>query len=230
MDGAIWPGLLIQSNPIQSNPNAGVGGLVDGAIWPGLLSNPVQIESNPIQTQGLVGWWMVRSGLDEPTDEWQAPRVSPYRLAAHLVSAFTIFATLLNCVDYDGLEVSLFTHTHTRAHTHTNTHTHSHTHTHTYTQIHTHIHTHTYTHIHTHTYTHAHTRTHMHIRTHSNPVPAVRKMGLATTHATTMTRRVALPFAALVAVTATSGAFVAGSAHIAHITYLKRVGQECTCL
>jgi hypothetical protein len=64
VDGAIWPGLLIQSNPIQSNPNAGVGGLVDGAIWPGLLSNPVQIESNPIQTQGLVGWWMVRSGLD----------------------------------------------------------------------------------------------------------------------------------------------------------------------
>ncbi|KAF5843190.1 cytochrome oxidase assembly protein-domain-containing protein, partial [Dunaliella salina] len=45
-------------------------------------------------TQGLVGWWMVRSGLDEPTEEWQAPRVSPYRLAAHLVSAFTIFATL----------------------------------------------------------------------------------------------------------------------------------------
>jgi len=37
---------------------------------------------------------MVRSGLDEPQEEWQAPRVSPYRLAAHLVSAFTIFATL----------------------------------------------------------------------------------------------------------------------------------------
>ncbi|KAG2494105.1 hypothetical protein HYH03_007744 [Edaphochlamys debaryana] len=45
-------------------------------------------------TQGLVGWWMVRSGLEEPEHEWAAPRVSPYRLAAHLVSAFAIYATL----------------------------------------------------------------------------------------------------------------------------------------
>jgi len=62
--------------------------------------------------QGLVGWWMVRSGLREPAlavadaDDpsvvaggsggcQQVPRVSPYRLAAHLTSAFAIYATLV---------------------------------------------------------------------------------------------------------------------------------------
>ena len=45
--------------------------------------------------QGLVGWWMVRSGLEEPTHDWETPRVSPVRLAAHLSSAFAIFLALL---------------------------------------------------------------------------------------------------------------------------------------
>jgi cytochrome c oxidase assembly protein subunit 15 len=70
--------------------------------------------------QGLVGWWMVRSGLKEPQPAVvvvegeggqasaastavvergggceQVPRVSPYRLAAHLTSAFAIYATLV---------------------------------------------------------------------------------------------------------------------------------------
>ena len=45
--------------------------------------------------QGLVGWWMVRSGLEEPAEAWETPRVSPVRLAAHLTSAFAIFLTLL---------------------------------------------------------------------------------------------------------------------------------------
>ncbi|KDD76909.1 cytochrome oxidase assembly protein [Helicosporidium sp. ATCC 50920] len=47
--------------------------------------------------QGFVGWWMVRSGLKEPpADSRREPRVSPYRLAAHLVSAFAIFGGLLH--------------------------------------------------------------------------------------------------------------------------------------
>ncbi|KAA6429600.1 MAG: cytochrome c oxidase assembly COX15-like, partial [Trebouxia sp. A1-2] len=46
-------------------------------------------------TQGLVGWWMVKSGLQEPKSEWDTPRVSPYRLAAHLTSAFVIYSGLL---------------------------------------------------------------------------------------------------------------------------------------
>ncbi|XP_054821302.1 cytochrome c oxidase assembly protein COX15-like [Prosopis cineraria] len=44
--------------------------------------------------QGLIGWWMVRSGLEEPASEYSQPRVSPYRLAAHLTSAFAIYCGL----------------------------------------------------------------------------------------------------------------------------------------
>ncbi|TXG66973.1 hypothetical protein EZV62_008248 [Acer yangbiense] len=36
--------------------------------------------------QGFIGWWMVKSGSE--------PRVSPYRLAAHLTSAFVIYSGL----------------------------------------------------------------------------------------------------------------------------------------
>ncbi|CAL5392385.1 unnamed protein product [Camellia sinensis] len=44
--------------------------------------------------QGLIGWWMVKSGLEEPPSEYTQPRVSPYRLAAHLTSAFVIYCGL----------------------------------------------------------------------------------------------------------------------------------------
>ncbi|XP_057803722.1 cytochrome c oxidase assembly protein COX15 [Salvia miltiorrhiza] len=44
--------------------------------------------------QGLIGWWMVKSGLEEPASEYTEPRVSPYRLAAHLTSAFAIYTGL----------------------------------------------------------------------------------------------------------------------------------------
>ncbi|CAG9462943.1 unnamed protein product [Pedinophyceae sp. YPF-701] len=44
--------------------------------------------------QGLIGWWMVKSGLEEPPEHWDVPRVSPFRLAAHLTSAFAIYAAL----------------------------------------------------------------------------------------------------------------------------------------
>ncbi|KAL8439375.1 hypothetical protein Efla_001845 [Eimeria flavescens] len=45
--------------------------------------------------QGLVGWWMVRSGLKEPETEVKTPRVSPYRLAFHLVTATCLYTLLL---------------------------------------------------------------------------------------------------------------------------------------
>ncbi|XP_062081398.1 cytochrome c oxidase assembly protein COX15-like [Humulus lupulus] len=51
--------------------------------------------------QGLIGWWMVKSGLEEPPSEYAQPRVSPYRLAAHLTSAFVIYSGLL----WTGLSV-----------------------------------------------------------------------------------------------------------------------------
>ena len=52
--------------------------------------------------QGLIGWWMVKSGLQVPTPEhgggyggYDIPRVSPYRLATHLSSAFVIYAGIV---------------------------------------------------------------------------------------------------------------------------------------
>ncbi|KAG9448795.1 hypothetical protein H6P81_008760 [Aristolochia fimbriata] len=51
--------------------------------------------------QGLIGWWMVKSGLEEPVSEYVQPRVSPYRLATHLTSAFAIYSGLL----WTGLSV-----------------------------------------------------------------------------------------------------------------------------
>lgn len=47
-------------------------------------------------TQGLLGWYMVKSGLDEKTAEkYSDPRVSHYRLAAHLGTAFVFYSLLL---------------------------------------------------------------------------------------------------------------------------------------
>ncbi|KAL1917389.1 uncharacterized protein VTP21DRAFT_5045 [Calcarisporiella thermophila] len=44
--------------------------------------------------QGVLGWYMVKSGLKEElmTTPGAVPRVSPYRLAAHLGTAFVIYA------------------------------------------------------------------------------------------------------------------------------------------
>eukprot|EP00921_Rhytidocystis_pertsovi_P001144 GHVQ01001943.1.p1 GENE.GHVQ01001943.1~~GHVQ01001943.1.p1 ORF type:complete len:251 (+),score=5.28 GHVQ01001943.1:252-1004(+) len=45
--------------------------------------------------QGLVGWYMVKSGLNEPKDEHAVPRVSPYRLVFHLATAVALYTALL---------------------------------------------------------------------------------------------------------------------------------------
>lgn len=46
--------------------------------------------------QGLIGWWMVRSGLKQDTlVHPEDPRVSPYRLATHLSMAFSLYALLV---------------------------------------------------------------------------------------------------------------------------------------
>ena len=52
-------------------------------------------------SQGLVGWWMVKSGLKEHGNETynNLPKVSPYRLATHLGVAFFIYMGLL----YNGM-------------------------------------------------------------------------------------------------------------------------------
>ena len=53
------------------------------------------INFNPIS--GLLGWYMVKSGLDPKNFEGpnDIPRVSQYRLAAHLSSAMVLYSFLL---------------------------------------------------------------------------------------------------------------------------------------
>jgi len=51
-----------------------------------------------IGAQGLMGWYMVKSGLDESlmTTPGAVPRVSQYRLAAHLGLAFVLYAGMFS--------------------------------------------------------------------------------------------------------------------------------------
>ncbi|KAL0484906.1 Cox15 [Acrasis kona] len=56
--------------------------------------------------QGLLGWYMVKSGLDENHDLMvrynNVPRVSQYRLSSHLSTAFLIYAVMLwSALDLD---------------------------------------------------------------------------------------------------------------------------------
>ena len=41
--------------------------------------------------QGALGWYMVRSGLEEPITSDAVPRVSQYRLAAHLGTVLALY-------------------------------------------------------------------------------------------------------------------------------------------
>lgn len=46
--------------------------------------------------QGVIGWWMVKSGLkDDLFAEGSHPRVSQYRLTAHLGAAFAVYCSML---------------------------------------------------------------------------------------------------------------------------------------
>jgi cytochrome c oxidase assembly protein subunit 15 len=46
--------------------------------------------------QGFLGWWMVKSGLrDDLFAEGSHPRVSQYRLAAHLGAAFVVYCSMI---------------------------------------------------------------------------------------------------------------------------------------
>ncbi|EKX49522.1 hypothetical protein GUITHDRAFT_104486 [Guillardia theta CCMP2712] len=74
----------------------------------GYLKGPIPKQVGFLFTlgglQGLVGWWMVKSGLQkekmqlESAEDWQFntqfAAVSPYRLTAHLSSAITIYMLL----------------------------------------------------------------------------------------------------------------------------------------
>ncbi|KAG7462460.1 hypothetical protein MATL_G00185070 [Megalops atlanticus] len=56
--------------------------------------------------QGLLGWYMVKSGLEEKPNSYDIPRVSQYRLAAHLGSALLLYCASL----WTGLSLMLPTH------------------------------------------------------------------------------------------------------------------------
>lgn len=45
--------------------------------------------------QAMIGWWMVKSGLKEKPDYQDRPRVSPYRLMTHLMTATAIYSGIL---------------------------------------------------------------------------------------------------------------------------------------
>lgn len=61
------------------------------------MKNRVLVFGTLIGLQGLMGWYMVKSGLEDrfqgPND---VPRVSQYRLAAHLSLAFLLYTFLIS--------------------------------------------------------------------------------------------------------------------------------------
>lgn len=58
--------------------------------------------SGLIGFQGVIGWWMVKSGLkDDLFAPGSHPRVSQYRLTAHLAAAFTCYTAML----WNGLSI-----------------------------------------------------------------------------------------------------------------------------
>ncbi|XP_065649978.1 heme A synthase COX15 isoform X2 [Hydra vulgaris] len=60
------------------------------------MKTRVLIYGGLILSQGLLGWYMVKSGLKEETAaNTDSPRVSQYRLAAHLGLAFVVYSGLL---------------------------------------------------------------------------------------------------------------------------------------
>ncbi|WWC98265.1 hypothetical protein V866_005156 [Kwoniella sp. B9012] len=59
--------------------------------------------------QGFLGWWMVKSGLDQEIVETNSvPRVSQYRLAAHLTAAFLLYLGMLSTAIGIQRDVKLF--------------------------------------------------------------------------------------------------------------------------
>ena len=71
----------------------GARGMIPRASWPRMA-----LLFSLGGGQGLVGWWMVKSGLaldSLPPAQQKEIRVSPYRLATHLGMAFTTYTALL---------------------------------------------------------------------------------------------------------------------------------------
>ena len=65
-----------------------------GWLGPALKKRAV-VYSGLVVAQGLLGWWMVRSGLQDQPAPTDVPRVSQYRLASHLGMAFLLYSSML---------------------------------------------------------------------------------------------------------------------------------------
>ena len=61
------------------------------------IKKRVMVAGTLLACQGLLGWYMVKSGLDHKNFEGpnDVPRVSQYRLAAHLSSAVVLYSFML---------------------------------------------------------------------------------------------------------------------------------------
>lgn len=59
------------------------------------LKRRAVLYSGLVVAQGLLGWWMVRSGLEAKPAPTDIPRVSQYRLASHLGMAFVLYSSML---------------------------------------------------------------------------------------------------------------------------------------
>ncbi|CAK9794942.1 Cytochrome c oxidase assembly protein COX15 homolog [Anthophora plagiata] len=72
-----------------------------GMLKPGMKTR-VAVLGSLIGLQGLMGWYMVKSGLEDRfVEQSDVPRVSQYRLAMHLGMAFIIYTGFLyNALDY----------------------------------------------------------------------------------------------------------------------------------
>lgn len=69
----------------------------------GAMKKRVLIFGSLILCQGLLGWYMVKSGLEEKPEPDGVARVSQYRLAAHLGMAFVVYSLML----WSGLNLLL---------------------------------------------------------------------------------------------------------------------------
>lgn len=66
-----------------------------GWLGPAMKRRAV-LYSGLVIAQGLLGWWMVKSGLEnKPVSSTDVPRVSQYRLASHLAMAVVLYSSML---------------------------------------------------------------------------------------------------------------------------------------
>ncbi len=71
-----------------------IGFWASGRFGPALKAR-ASVFIGLVVCQGLLGWWMVKSGLKSHEDPNEVPRVSQYRLSAHLGMALILYSGML---------------------------------------------------------------------------------------------------------------------------------------